>query len=494
MYKRILCILALVLAMALVVACGRDNNDSDVTQDQDETRDETPAEIQDDTQDDGPEETDDTPTQVIDMGGRDIVFVASFAMHGVATDDPEPDPGVGTRSYFYERMMWDHLQYMRDAYNVTFSRLVVPWDEMLSVITTSVLAGAPAGDFFMLEGINNFAAINGDLIYAINDIASPDADIFNARTRVMPMAEFDDKIWTVHRREPNFGPTFMGVNLDIINYIGADNPVELYERGEWTFDRFLEIARLATRDTTGDGINDMFGIAGPPSDIILHFIAANAGYLVMPDDFSYGLGHPNTIAALETAETIFSEGLWEYHGEGTFGDWFTNFWSFTGGRSAFFTAATWALWTEGANLPFDYTAVPFPQGPNNPRGYQFLEAFPHGVGVARGTEDPEMVYHLFELMNAWHGDNLAYAYGQPTEYARAAFRTEACVQRMLEFIPRRRMDLGLSVVADDGWQLGWMASTFAYSFHTGGATIAQIIEENRLHAQSVIDDTFAAFR
>ena len=489
--RRILFSMMFVLVFALIAACGNGDDPADDTAQATPTP--TPAAQADPAaQDDDPEPVEELPA--IDMEGRTIMFVASFAPHQVRTDAPPPDPGVGARGFFYDNMMWEHLQFMRDRYNVSFDFMVRPWGEMLPMLTVEVLAGAPEGDFYFQEGAFTFAAINGDLIYPINDIADPDADIFGPRLRVMPAAEFANRIWTVHRREPNLGPQFIGVNLDIINAIGAPNPADLYERGEWTFDAFLEIARLATRDTTGDGIIDQFGISGVPGEIVQHLVAANAGYMVVPTDFSFGFTHPNTLHALEFAQTIFEEGLWQYLGEDAFWDWTSNFNAYVQGNAAMFPVATWSLYAQRDNIPFEYTAVPWPQGPNNPQGFSFLEAFMNGWAIPRGVEDPGMVYHMFELMNSWHGDDPEIADGQPIEVVRGLFRTEEEVQRVINFMTRRRPDLGMSVMAEDGWALSWVFGSLAWSFHYGGDSIATIIEEIRPLAEATIEDNFGRWR
>ena len=48
-------------------------------------------------------------------------------------------------------------------------------------------------------------------------------------------------------------------NADLFEENGVTSPVELWENGEWTFDKFIEIAEDLTLDTDRDGMVDIYG-------------------------------------------------------------------------------------------------------------------------------------------------------------------------------------------------------------------------------------------
>lgn len=50
-------------------------------------------------------------------------------------------------------------------------------------------------------------------------------------------------------------------NADLFEDNGVTTPLELWENGEWTFDKFLETAEALTLDTDRDGLNDIWGWA-----------------------------------------------------------------------------------------------------------------------------------------------------------------------------------------------------------------------------------------
>ncbi|WP_054739783.1 hypothetical protein [Cellulosilyticum ruminicola] len=52
-------------------------------------------------------------------------------------------------------------------------------------------------------------------------------------------------------RNEQVNACFLGVNEDIISGLGIEDPVELYEKGQWTWDKFLEIAKAQQKIQMG---------------------------------------------------------------------------------------------------------------------------------------------------------------------------------------------------------------------------------------------------
>lgn len=423
----------------------------------------------------------------VDLGGRTIQIgafwesVVPFSAHNW----DEPDPATAD-NYFVARMIWENSLNVLENFNVNLEETILSYDEMLPALTASVMAGDPFSDLMYMSGSWMLPAIQGDLILPFAEINFPGSDLLsgtNHYTRVV--VEGLGGQWSFMDGRIDTSGTAMGINLDIINQIGAPNPVDLYNSGTWTWDAMLDIMRLATADTTGDGMNDRFGISGQPGDIAFYLIGGNDGRMVS-DDFNYYLDHPNTIEALEFLETIFVEGLWEYdRGQGMdVGDWGRNFWSFQNGTSALFPTATWALSNDP--LSFEFAVVPWPTGPANTSGNTWMGGWGSGFAFPHGSDwDPGEILMVIESFFAWPGDELdlleEYAMGWP----RTIFLTDEDILRQASVTDTMAQDLGMVVP-----QYNWIFGTFVDHFASGTMTVQQVVETYRGPQQELLDSFF----
>ena len=398
--------------------------------------------------------------------------------------DDEPDPATAI-NYYFERMIWDNARRVEEEFNFTINEIVTEYGYKVPMLTASVMAGDSIAEVFRSGGSNTMTSILGNLIIPINEINLPNSDVLGPQVYASPMAIFQDQIWTIRPNIPYNNALSVGVNLDIVNAIGAPNPVDLYYSGQWTWDAMLNIMRMATADTTGDGTIDRFGFAGQPPDLIGMFIGANDGPMVT-EDFRYAFDHPNTIEALEFVETIFAEGHWQTCPQtGSIGDWGTNFFGGTQGRAAMWKATPWAL--SGGDLPFEFAIVPFPSGPSSARGSTGIGGWVYGAMLpASSSWAPEDVLMVLEEYFAWPGDQPDYLYEEALTWIRSIMPTEGDVQRQLSILYTRNFDIGM-IVPTYFWFLGDFAQYFMYQ----EMTIMQGIETHRGPMQELLD-TFLA--
>lgn len=422
----------------------------------------------------------------VDLGGREIRIgtwwenTLSQAMLG---DEPDMETAV---DYFIERQIWDNARRVERDFNVTFREIIIPYDDFFAHLTTTAMAGEPFAEILMLEGYMILAASQNNIIQPINSILLPGSDVQGSRTFTTARVESGGNIWSMHSNAPIAGGIGLGVNLDIINAIGANNPVTLYEQGQWTWDAFLDIMRLATRDTTGDNIVDQFGIAGTPADIIAHLIASNDGVLVNLD-LNYGFDHPNTIEALELVQTIFSERLWYYDriGELEFdaGNWGRNFFAFQDGVATFWPLRTWAV--QDVPPTFSWAFVPFPRGPENRSGNTMSAGWPQSFAIAAGIDRPEEILTVFEELMAWPGEDTTLLFEAGAGWPRQHFPTEADVVRMMRVFDNTFTDIGWNV-----YQYDWVIGDIATDLWSGERTVAEAIEYHRGPSQERLDLAF----
>lgn len=64
----------------------------------------------------------------------------------------------------------------------------------------------------------------------------------------------------------------------MIEDLGLEDPQELYNKGQWTWEKFAEYAKAGTRDTDNDGSIDVYGYGGVFTDFV-NGIVMNNGVL-----------------------------------------------------------------------------------------------------------------------------------------------------------------------------------------------------------------------
>ena len=425
---------------------------------------------------------DETPNPA-DLLNRDIRVICWW-QYLPNTDDPQPDPATST-NYQNDRLWRDNQMRIEEQFGVTFSNIVIPRSDLSEAVITSVLAGDPIADLTMFGDEHMLGVITGNIIMSADMYASPQSDLFNANRVVRPIAIFQDKIWSFGRNELETQGHALVVNMDILNAIGGQNPVELWERGEWTWDALRELMELAMISTVGG--ETVFGIGGPVDYIFHTLIASNDGIMVDPDTWTYAFDHPNTMAALQFGYDIFSQRMWHYDpGAEPMGNWWSDFIRFMEGRTLFFFASTWAF--ESDRPHFEYTPLPFPIGPNGSRHIQ-LVGFPQGMTITAGVQNPSDVYMLYEELLQWAGDRMYLWEEGAFEYARNSWLTEDDVQRMLHHIgdhANKRFDVGMAIP-----DFPWIVNTWAGRFFHGEMGVATAVESDRGWYQSLIDDFLA---
>ena len=471
-------VLILVLAalvVAMLSACRRDDDDPVVEPGV------TPAVTPAPT----PAETPEPTPEPVQLLNREIRIICWW-QYMPSTHDDQPDPAT-SQNYYNDRLWRDNQMRVEEQFGVTFYNIVIPRADIGETYTTGVLAGAPVAEWTMLGSEHKVGAITRNLIMSADMFAPPEHDLFNAQRHVRQINTFQDRVWSFGRLDLNTQVGAIVVNMDIINAIGAPNPLELWERGEWTWDAMMDIMQLAMISTIGG--DTLFGIGGDPGGLINRLIASNDGPLICLDTMTVAMDHPNTMEALQFAYDIFSQRMWHYDtGYNPMGNWNADFYRPWEGRAALFVAASWAFegGPDGGNWPhFEHTPVPFPIGPSG-SVYNRMSGFSQGMTITAGVYRPDDVFMLYYEIMTWYGDRGYLIYEAAYEYTRRSWRTEDDVQMILHVVgnpANSRFELGAAIPGFSGIYL-----TLARHFFNGTMSPATAIETYRGVQQGRIDD------
>jgi multiple sugar transport system substrate-binding protein len=369
-----LVILSLVLVLGLA-ACssGNDtsnNNTSTTNNTANNTKDEPAAEVV------TKPVVEETPAT--DLGGRTIKIAAWW------DDTPVGDTAGGMARL-------DKIAELEEKYNMKVEFINIPFEEYMDKFTTTVLAGEPFADVAIMEYKRAIVPVKDGLVLPLSEFTLGNSNVNNEQNLIMKLPPLGGGEYAFNK----VGVSVVGLhyNRDLFTKLGLPDLQEIYAKGEWTWDKFLEVARLATRDTDNDGKTDSFGFSGWPADTARHFGATNDAKFVDDATFVEGISDPKMIQTLEFVSSLSNvEKVVKVKG-GNKMDWNeTN--TFKDGDVAMAIMYDWNL----GDLPFEVGVVPIPKGPSGSGKWTYANTALNGWFIPKGVKDPQIIFQIFEEM------------------------------------------------------------------------------------------------
>lgn len=312
----------------------------------------------------------------VDLGGRVIKVAAWWDL----------TPAGNTAD---EKARLEKIAEVEKKYNVKIEFVNVPFEEYMNKFTTSVLAGEPFADIVQLEYKSALPAIMKGQLLPISEFTTDQNNINNE-------ANLQMKYPAIGGGEYGFdNPISLGLGLhynrELFKKHGLPDLQELHAKGEWNWDKFMEIAKQATKDTNNDGKTDVWGFSGWAIDAVKHFTAANGGKIVDDANGKEGLSDPKTLEAAEFVNRLYNVEKVVKVKSGNKTNWEeTN--TFKDGDVAMFPAAEWML----GDVTFEVGIVPIPNGPQGSPEATYANTAASAKFIAKGVEDPAIVYQIYE--------------------------------------------------------------------------------------------------
>ena len=212
-----------------------------------------------------------------------------------------------------------------------------------------------------------------------------------------------------------FGSLYiMMFNRDIARDLDLEDPYTLVNEGKWTFDKMIELGRLAIKDMdgdskiTGDGV-DRIGVAFESHEGFV--LAAGFRFVENQDNtLVCGLENPRLIEFIQHFTDVFTEtGMYNSGNANCDGAAITN-----NGVALFDNPCTFSL-EEYRDLPYDYGLLPMPKLDESQEDYTgfaqpWINAAP-AIPVTVQGETLNMVGTLTDAMVAY-----GYDYVKPAVY------------------------------------------------------------------------------
>jgi len=171
---------------------------------------------------------------------------------------------------------------------------------------------------------------------------------------------FNGQLYTVDAFEVS--PVMMAVNNTLLKECGIEKtPQQYYEDGRWNWENWLEICkRVSAIDKNADGQPDYVGYYGWNMQYIMR---SNAAQIIK-------LNNDGTVAS--NIDDLAVQNAFQMVND-IYKNKYVNNAEFKSGRLATFAMdssnVAKALYNAGEGLPFDYSVLPMPMGPDNTEGY-----------------------------------------------------------------------------------------------------------------------------
>ena len=397
MFKKILAVLLAVMMLLSLVACGGDSTN---TTKGDDTPDTTGENVNNNNNN--------GEKRVIKIGlWWDIYYDST---HDALEDDPAY---VGSEA---DQARFDIVKKIEDTYNVEFQYVNLTYSGITESINTSILAGTPDCDIYMCDlTIGLPAALNG-LAVDLKTILPADADVLSTQQDLNYLDLGDGKACLMKqvRGENVVADCYpLAFNKQMLEDANLEDPRDLYARGEWTWDKFVEYCQVLTKDTNGDGVYDQYGFTGFKEDVVRQLLLSNGA--------SIASGDTETLSSTAVGEVLqFYSDLYNKYNVCEPYTWEDNGdvmrYSYRNGNIGFWPSAAWIAaangdydWdgSTGLTLEFDTVYVQWPVGysgnQETNKGEQTGGSF---WFIPVGVEDPELVYNVFHMLTNWYCDDI----------------------------------------------------------------------------------------
>ncbi len=329
----------------------------------------------------------------------------------------EDNPGY--QGILSDILSFDVVKEVEEKYNVTLEYVNMTYTGVQESINTSILAGVPDCDIYLVDtqmGIP--AAMNGYCI-DLRTILPEDSDIFTEQV-VMNYLDMGDgrvclmkPVTAAAVVEATYPLMF---NLQMIQDANLEDPRDLWEKGDWTWDVFIEYAQALTRDGNGDGIIDVYGFGGYHVETFDCLMMSNGTYVAMNEKENFSSPEIGEVLKFMQDMYLVYNCAYPYDADPSSAS-DTMRYLYRDGKAAMTPGAAWILgsnadydWdgSAGSTLEFDMCFVPWPVGPSGDKETNRMKlSGGEFYMIPVGTEDPELVYNVFyDFTNWYHNDTV----------------------------------------------------------------------------------------
>lgn len=333
----------------------------------------------------------------------------------------EDNPNVTDRDT--AQMQLDHVRDAEEKFNCKFYYKNLTWEGIIDSINTSIMSGSPDCDIYDCSLSYGLPAILNGQAQALEDFIEADNDVFTDMKKMqsLNLLDMDKTYFFASSGGVNTQAWGLCFNMDIVcKERGLENPQDVYDRGEWTWDKWEEYLDKCTFDRDGDGTTDVYGYGSVWTQTLNNLLMSNNTGIATSEKQS--VDSKATMEVLTFIENIYNvkhiAKPWDDS------DYMQNGRTWQDGLVAFWAAQHWML-SEGDifNKDWELGIVPWPTGPSgNKDTNPTMNVGGDWDIIPQGIENPRSVYEAYAYFRNWWGDDATLV--SDTTWAEDCFMTE----------------------------------------------------------------------
>ena len=306
-----------------------------------------------------------------------------------------------------EEKLIEYRTKIQKEYGFTIrEKQIASWESMPQIAATSIMAGKPAAQVFVLQPNWAMMLHNRKLLYPISASSTVDFNSskpINWNREVIKSLTFNGKAYAFsigYGTSRHGTGVFFNKRLFREAGINPELPYDMQKNGTWTWSAFLDLLKKLTRDINNDGIIDTYGMTMDLStDILDGLVASNgANYIGREANgrFTNATGTPEFLQALQFGLRLRNEGVLKPRPEISNWDWYKS--EFTDGKVAMIVSPEWMA-NELQKMKDDWGFVIFPKGPSA-KDYRFSSD--ENVYVISSSYSAAEVDKIMIALQLWH--------------------------------------------------------------------------------------------
>ncbi|MDR0472608.1 MAG: extracellular solute-binding protein [Treponema sp.] len=244
------------------------------------------------------------------------------------------------------------------------------YTQMAQLAATSIMAGKPAAQVFVLEPAWALTLYNQKLLFPVSDskaVNFKDSKPVEWNRGAIDSFTFNGKAYAFaigHNTYHHANGVFFNKRLLMEAGINPNTPYDMQKAGTWTWNAFLDICKKLTRDKNNTGIINTYAMAADPSwDVLDAIIASNGARYVdrnASGKFVNATSRPEFLQALQFAIRLKTEGVLMPRPENANWDWYKPM--FLDGKVAMLIGQQYVA-KDLKDMKDDWGFVLFPKGP-----------------------------------------------------------------------------------------------------------------------------------
>ncbi|MDR3277719.1 MAG: extracellular solute-binding protein, partial [Oscillospiraceae bacterium] len=203
--------------------------------------------------------------------GRRIITIGTWynkyyvSKHTDIYDDgsvPQPDGTEETdRQIMIARTRLAKMRELEQKYNIVLEYVNLTYEGIQESISVSIPEGAPDVDVYETELQFGVPAVLNGYAVSLEELELAGTDVFTKQVAMKNLSLMGQSGTYLFNASIEGGTSayVLAFNMNLIRAAGLENPQDLYDRGEWTWDVWRDYLKALTKDTDGDGKTDVYG-------------------------------------------------------------------------------------------------------------------------------------------------------------------------------------------------------------------------------------------